>query len=264
MKHHMKGKIVVVTGATSGIGEAAAYRFAGMGARVVCVARRKSAAFDSVCADLTDETQVQAAVDEIIAAYGRVDILINNAGGGISGPVEDAAPADVRRLFDLNFFGALCMIRAVLPHMRKQGRGVIINVSSVAAEFAIPFQAFYSASKAALSSLSEALRCEVSPFGIHVSCVLPGDVKTAFTASRQKSIAGAAYGDRAARAVAAMERDERRGMPPEKVAKAIAAVAKRRDPPVKKVVGAKYKCFVLLARLLPSRLINCILAKMYG
>lgn len=264
MKENLNGKVVVITGATSGIGTAAAELFRARGARVVCVARRKSPVFDSVCADVTDAEQVTRAFGEILEKYGRIDVLVNNAGGGISGSAEDTAPEDAERLFALNFFGALNTVRAVLPHMRSQGGGTIVNISSVAAEFAIPFQSFYSASKAALSSLTAALRNEAAPFGVKVSAVLPGDVKTNFTAARRKFASNPAYGDHAERAVAAMERDERGGMPPEKVAKAIVAVAQRKNPPVKKTVGFKYKLFVALARILPSRLVSYILGKMYG
>lgn len=264
MKEFWRGKIVVVTGATAGIGRATAERFKALGANVVCLARRKSDRFDSFCADVTDGESVSRAVAAIVAKYGRLDALVNNAGGGISGPVENADPAEAERLFALNFFGALRMIQAVLPQMRAQGGGVIVNVSSVAAEFAIPFQAFYSASKAALSSLSDALRSEVAPFGIKVCTVLPGDVRTDFTASRKKGASDPAYGKRAERAVRAMERDEQNGMPPEEVARAIVCAAGKKRPPVKIVVGAKYKCFVFLRRVLPARLVAFLLGKMYG
>lgn len=264
MKNTFQGKVVVVTGATSGIGRAAAAEFAKRGARVISVARRPSEQFESVCADVTDEAQVEAAVGEIIRRCGRIDILVNNAGGGISGAIEDTPPAEAERLMQLNFFGAFRFVRAVLPHMRAQGSGTIVNVSSVAAEFAIPFQAFYSASKAALSSLSDALRIEVAPFGIGVGAVLPGDVRTQFTASRKKETDSAAYAARAARAVGAMERDERGGMSPEQVARAIVRAAGKKHPPVCKVVGGKYRLFVLLKRILPARLVNALLGKMYG
>lgn len=261
----LKDKVVVITGATAGIGRAAAQLFKAKGARVVCIARRKSDEFYSVCADVTDEAAVLAAVSEIKEKFGRIDVLVNNAGMGISGAVEDTDLADAKRIFDVNFFGALNTIKAVVPVMRGCGGGTIINLSSVAAELAIPFQAFYSATKAALSSMSGSLRNEVAPFGIKVSCVLPGDVKTDFTSSRKKNVKNTPeYGERIKRAVAAMERDEENGLPPSLIAKKIVKLARAKNPPVAVSGGAKYAVFLFLNRILPKRLVSFILGKMYG
>ena len=148
--------------------------------------------------------------------------------------------------------------------MRGCGGGTIINLSSVAAELAIPFQAFYSATKAALSSMSGSLRNEVAPFGIKVSCVLPGDVKTDFTSSRKKNVKNTPeYGERIKRAVAAMERDEENGLPPSLIAKKIVKLACANNPPVAVSGGAKYAVFLFLNRILPKRLVSFILGKMY-
>ncbi len=265
MAKKMNGKVVVVTGASAGIGKATAELFASRGAQVVCVQRRTVEGFDCVSADVTDRSAVEAAVGQIVARYGRIDVLVNNAGMGISGTVEDTPEAEARRLFDVNFFGAFNLISAVVPVMRAQGGGVIVNVSSVAAKLAIPFQSFYSASKAALSSLGAALRNEVAPFGIKVTSVLPGDVKTDFTSSRVKNAAdNPAYGDRVKRSVELMERDERNGMPPSVIARDIAKVALAKNPPVCKIGGRKYALLVGIARLLPERAVSYILGKMYG
>ena len=264
MPERAKDKVVVVTGATAGIGRAAAAMFKARGAKVVCLARRRSEEFDSIQTDITDRDAVNAAVSEIVKKYGRIDVLVNNAGMGISGAAEDTDQAAVRKIFELNFFGALNMIQAVVPVMRSQGGGSIVNVSSVAAELAIPFQSFYSATKAALSSLSAALRNELRPFGIKVTAVLPGDVKTDFTASREKNAADdPAYGDRIAKSVAVMERDERNGMSPDVIAKLIVRGALEKNPPVSRVGGAKYVLLVRLAHILPKRLVSYILGKLY-
>lgn len=265
MSEKLKGKIVVVTGATAGIGKATAELFKKRGATVVCMARRLSDEFDSVRADVTDADAVKAAISEIRNKYGRIDVLVNNAGMGISGAAEDTDTADVRRIFELNFFGMFNVTREVIPVMRENGGGVIVNVSSVAAELAIPFQSFYSATKAALSSFSAALRNEVAPFGIKVTCVLPGDVKTDFTAARRKNASdNPAYGDRVARSVAVMERDEKNGMPPEVIAKLIVRLASSSRPPVSRVGGGKYVFLVALSKVLPPRLVSYILGKMYA
>lgn len=261
----LKDKVVVITGATSGIGLASARLFKSKGANVVCVARRASQEFYSVCADVTDGAQVVAAVAEVTERFGRIDILVNNAGMGISGSVEGTSEEDARRIFDVNFFGTFNFIRAAVPVMRASGGGVIINISSVAGQLAIPFQAFYSATKSAVLSLSEALRNEVAPFGIKVCCILPGDVNTGFTSARRKNLSDdPAYGDRVTRAVEAMERDERGGMPPEVIARAVLRCARSKNPPVAVAGGAKYGLFLFLVRLLPRRFVNFVLGKMYG
>ena len=265
MPDKAKDKIVVVTGATAGIGKAAAELFKARGAKVICLARRTTEEFDCIPTDVTDRAAVKNAVEKITEKYGRIDILVNNAGMGISGAAESTEDAAVRKIFELNFFGVLNVIREVVPVMRAQGGGVIVNVSSVAAELAIPFQSFYSATKAAVSSLSAALRNELAPFGIKVTAVLPGDVKTDFTASREKNSADdPAYGDRVARSVAAMERDEKNGMSPVVIAKIIVRSALMKHPPVSRVGGWKYVLLVHLARLLPQRLVSFILGKMYA
>ena len=258
---NFKDKIVVITGATSGIGKATGEMFKNLGATVVCVARRKSDIFDSVQADITDNTQVDNAVNYIIGKYGKVDILINNAGGGISGPIENTNFEDAKNLFNLNFFGGFYITQAFLPHLRQGGK--IVFVSSVAAIFPIPFQAFYSATKSAVSMLGGALRMETRPLGISVSTVLPGDVKTGFTDARIKTDGEDIYAKRAKKAVSAMEHDEKNGMSPEKVAKAIVNNCKRKNPPPQKVVGLKYKFFAFLFRVLPTRTVQFILSKMY-
>lgn len=261
----LNDKVVVVTGATAGIGKATAELFAAKGAKVVCIARRTSAQFDSFSADVTDTESVKSAISQIVNRYGRIDVLVNNAGMGISGAAEDTTDADAHRIFDINFFGTFNMIREVVPVMREAGGGVIINVSSVAAELSIPFQSFYSATKAAVSSFSAAVRNEVAPFGIKVTAVLPGDVKTDFTTSRRKNATdNPAYGDRIARSVAVMEHDERNGMSPNVIASLIVRLAASKNPPVCRIGGKKYAVLVALSKHLPARLVSYILGKMYA
>lgn len=264
MSADLKGKVVVVTGASSGIGRAAALMFAKEGARVAGVARRTVPDFECVSADVSDEAAVNAAFAEIIKRHGGIDILVNCAGMGISGAAEETPLTSAEEIFGVNFFGAFNAVKAALPALRARG-GRIINVGSVAAELAIPFQSFYSATKAALLAFSRALDNEVSPFGVKVSCLLPGDVKTGFTAARVKNPScSEAYGRRAARSVAVMERDEQRGMPPEAVARRIVAVARKKRPPLTAPVGAKYGFFLFLKRLLPERAVNFTIGRIYG
>ena len=246
MSRNAEGKVVVITGASAGIGAATAALFAQRGATVVALNRRDIPDLECIKTDVTDA-------------------LVCNAGMGISGAAESTPEEAVRKIFELNFFGVLNSVRAVVPHMRKAGAGTIVTVSSVAAELSIPFQSFYSATKSAVSSLSDALRIELAPFGIKVTSVLPGDVRTDFTASREKNTADdPAYGDRVARSVAVMERDEKNGMPPSVIARDIFRVATMKNPPVRKIGGTKYKVLVAVAKTLPRRAVSFILGKLYG
>ena len=259
-------KVVILTGGTSGIGSAVVSQLREKGCRVYEFSRRASQDPFHTSVDITDDGAVRAAVDAVAKKEGRVDILINNAGFGISGAMEFTDPADAHRLMEVNLFGMDNAIRAALPHMRQARSGRIVNISSVAGVFAIPFQAWYSISKAAVRSLTMALYNEVAPYGVQVTSVMPGDIKTGFTAARKKSAAGdAEYGGRISKSVAKMEKDEQTGMSPEDAAKTIVRVAlqKRRVKPYY-AIGFSYKLLVLLDSLLPCRLVRWLLYLLYG
>jgi len=179
--------------------------------------------------------------------------------------VEFTEKETAERQFAVNFFGAVNAVKAVLPVMRRQRSGRVILVSSVAGEIAIPFQTYYSAAKAALNSYAQGLLNEVRPYGISVTAVMPGDIKTGFTAAREKSPAGDdAYSGRISRSVATMERDEQNGMSPDVLGAFLCRTAlKRRVPPLC-TVGLSYKLFVLLNRLLPRSVIMKLVYIIYA
>lgn len=259
--------IVFLTGGSSGIGLKTALQLRQAGCTVYEMSR-KPAQVAGIChltGDVTDEQSVLKAVDEVIAREGRIDILINNAGFGISGAIEFTQVEEAQRQLDVNFFGMVRVCRAVLPHMRQQGSGRILNLSSVAAAVPIPFQAFYSASKAAINAYTMALANEVGPYGISVCAVMPGDIKTGFTAAREKQIRGdGQYGGRISRSIAKMEQDEQGGMEPAAVGAYLAMLALR--PRVKPLYAIRldYKFFVLLSRILPVRLLNRLIGSLYA
>ncbi len=260
-------KVVIITGGSSGIGLCTAAALRDRGCKVYELSRRDSevAGITHIKCDITDEAQIAAAVGQVMAENGRIDILINNAGFGISGAVEFTDTTDVRRLFDVNFFGMVRMNRAVLPLMRQQGGGRIVNLSSVAAPVPIPFQTYYSAGKAAVNSYTMALSNEVKPFGISVCAVMPGDIKTGFTSARQKSIAGDdIYGGRITRSVAGMEKDEQTGMDPAKAGAFIASVALKNSRKPLYTIGFGYKCAVFLTKILPARWLNALIGQLYA
>jgi len=261
-------KVVVITGGSSGIGRATAALFAKKGWRVYEFSRRERDAMEGVAhigCDVTNEAQCRSAIAEVLQREQQIDVLISNAGYGISGPIEFTETEAAKAMFDVNFFGALNITKAVLPHMRAQRQGRILFTSSVAAPLSVPFQSFYSASKAALNDLALALQNEVRPFGIRVGVLMPGDVRTGFTDARQKNRNAqedAVY-PRAGKAVAAMEKDERNGMQPEQMARLFYRMATRRSLPMLTVGGGLYKVFCLLDKLLPKTFVNWIEGVMY-
>jgi short-subunit dehydrogenase len=241
---------VVVTGASSGIGEATAYRFAREKARLGLVARREdrlAAVADRVralggeakiaVADVADEAQVRSVLSDIETAFSGIDVLVNNAGFGLYAPLQSAKREDVERVFAVNTFGALSCIQAVLPGMRRRGRGLIVNVSSVVGKRALPMSGAYAATKYALQALSDALRVELAGTGILVSVICPGYTATEFSDSVIH------YG-------AARSRPRGGVMSSEEVADAIFDCA--RKPAREVVLTGKGRLVVFLQRLSPA------------
>ena len=260
-------KVAIVTGGTSGIGKQTALALLREGCTVYELSRRETGVegMHHIAADITKEDTVKAAVDQVMAAEGHIDVLVNNAGFGISGAIEFTDTEDAKRLFDADFFGMVKLNRCVIPVMRQAGRGRIVNLSSVAAPIPIPFQAYYSAAKAAVNAYTMALANELRPYGVTVCAVQPGDIKTGFTAAREKVILGDdVYGGRIERSVQRMEHDEQNGMDPAVAGRFIARIAMK--PSVKPLytIGASYKLFVLLSRILPCRFLNWMIGLLYA
>lgn len=260
-------KVALVTGGSSGIGLQTCKALYDAGFSVFEISRREqSNSFAThVFGDVTKPETLACAVEAVVTKAGRIDVLVNNAGFGISGAVEFTDTGDAKRLFDVNVFGMMNVARAVIPVMRAQGKGRIINLSSVAAPLSIPFQAYYSASKASVNALSLALANELRPFGISVTAVMPGDIKTGFTAAREKDHRGDdVYGGRIERSVSVMERDEQGGMSPEFAGRFLCKIALKKRVKPFYVIGFKYKVFVLLSKLLPASLVNRVVGALYA
>lgn len=259
-------RIIAVTGASSGIGRAAAERFVRGGDTVCSLSRRppEDGVVHIPC-DVSDEQSVISAFAELERRFGRLDVLVNNAGFGISGTTEFTELESAKRLFDVAYFGALACIRHALPLLRKSNSPMIINVGSLAAALPVPFQSVYSSAKAAVSAMTLCLANELRPFGIRVCALLPGDVKTSFTDSRDKSCEdGGIYGGRIAAAVGRMEHDERNGMDPAKVAAALYSLSLKKRPKPLSSVGAGGRLLFAVSRLLPIRMVNYMEGRMYG
>lgn len=265
----MSAQVVLITGASSGIGQACARHLARRGYRVFGTSRRPDASatgFTMILMDVTDDASVHRGVEEVMRQAGRLDVLVNNAGFGIAGAVEDTSPEEAREQLETNFFGVLRLCRAVLPIMRAQGSGTIVNIGSLAGLIALPFQGLYSASKFALEGLSEALRMEVQPFGIRVVLIEPGDVRTNFTFSRRRTRASAAspYAERMERALTVAEHDEQHGVSPEAVARVLGRVPRLRHPRLRYRAGNFFQKFAASAkRFLPEILFEWAVKKYY-
>ena len=262
----MSNKVAVVTGGTSGIGRATALALKDAGCTVYELSRRAQGVegLHHISADVTDQQAVNDAVAQIMAAEGHIDVLVNNAGFGISGAIEFTDMDEIRRQFDVNFFGMVRCIQAVLPAMREAHGGCILNLSSVAGVLPIPFQSFYSAVKASVNALTLTLQNELRPYGVRVAAMLPGDVKTGFTAAREKNCKGAEVYPVLLRSVSTMEHDEQNGMSPARIADRLYRISRKRNPKGLYSCGIQYQACLLLGKLLPVRLYNWILAKMYA
>ena len=237
------------------------------GCKVYEFSRRevKDSPFEHISVDVTDETAVQAAVKQVLDSEGKIDILVNCAGFGISGAVEFTSLEDAKRQLDVNFFGMVNCSKAVMGPMRKAKGGRIVNISSVAGPVPIPFQAFYSASKAAINSYTCAAANELAPYGISLCAIQPGDISSGFTDARKKTLDGDdEYGGRISKSVAVMEKDERSGMKPEVAGADIAKIALKKKVKPLYAIGFVYKLFCVLMKILPIGLANKIIGMIYG
>ena len=249
-------KIILITGASSGLGKATALKLAESGHKVYGTSRnpdQQELTFTMVKLDLQDKTSVDRAVEEIILKEGRIDVLINNAGMGIAGPLADSSMEEVDKIFKINFFGPVYLTTRVIPHMKKQSNGLIINISSIGGLISLPYQGLYSATKYAVEGYSEALRYELKKSGIRVAVVQPGDYRTGFTSSRQIIASTGANDPDFLRSLAVIEKDENGGEAPEKLARCVARIVSCSKPAYHYISGRLDQKFaVFIKRILPS------------
>jgi NAD(P)-dependent dehydrogenase (short-subunit alcohol dehydrogenase family) len=256
-----KVKVALVTGGSSGIGAATALLLASKGVKVYAASRRGTVQDSSplivpVSLDINDAAGLEAVVKDIVSREGRLDAVVCNAGNGIYGPIEGTLEEEARYQFETNYFGALKTIQACLPQFRAQGFGRIITITSVMAILQLPFQGFYSSVKAAMLSLSESLSMELAGTGIQCCSILPGDVKTGFTAARKLNVAAqdpaSPYKAAMERNLSKIEKDELGGMEPSVIAKAVLRELKRRNMHVRVIPRIDYAAVGLLVRILPE------------
>ncbi|MET8450865.1 oxidoreductase [Streptomyces sp. NPDC005209] len=275
----MSRKVALVTGASSGIGEAIARHLKEAGYTVYGAARRvdrmAALAEDGVhtlSLDVTDEASLTAAIKRIIDAEGRIDVLVNNAGYGSYGALEDVSLDEARAQIEVNVFGLARLTQLVLPHMRAQRSGTVVNISSMGGKFTTPLGAWYHASKYAVEALSDALRMETRPFGIHVTVVEPGSIQTewgdiAADKLRRTSGGDGPYAKQAEAMAKTLEGSSRGGRmtsPPAVIARTVTKAATARRPKTRYRAGFGATPLVLLSRILPDRTFDALIKRASG
>lgn len=260
-------KTAIVTGGSNGIGKAVTKKLRENGYKVYEFSRTAISenGITHCTVDVTDEELVQKTVNEIFNQEQRIDLVINSAGFGMSGACEFTSHADALRQIEVNLLGTANVAKAVLPYMKRNHSGKIVNISSVAAVMPLPFQVWYSASKAAINSYTLGLANEVKPYGIAVGAIMFGDLCTGFTSARRRITAGESeYDGRISRSIAKTEKDEQSGHTPNEAAEYIVHILKKKKLPLLSTMGIAYKGAVFLDRILTSRFKNFLLYKIYG
>lgn len=263
-------KVILITGASSGIGKAIGEFLHHKGFVVYGTSRNpekiSNSIFPLIALDVRDTNSIRHAIAEVVRISGRIDVVINNAGVGITGPLEEIPTAEIKANFETNFFGPIEVIKTVLPYMRQQQSGLIINISSIAGYMGLPYRSIYSASKGALNILTEALRMEVRDFGIQITDVAPGDFATNIAASRYHApvIAGSPYKVRYSDTLKTMNAQVDSGSDPAEMAQAIYQIIQNPNPNVHYKVGIFMQKFsIVLKRLLPDKVYEKLLMNHY-
>ncbi|MDP4222376.1 MAG: SDR family oxidoreductase [Bacteroidota bacterium] len=265
-------KVILITGISSGFGKETAKLLAARGHTVYGTLRKEAEKIDKVNVlqlDLTNYDSIKKAVKSVLVKEGRIDVLINNAGAHTGGPVETAPDEHIRLQMETNFLGMVRLTKEVLPIMREQGQGRIINFSSIGGLMGLPFQGFYSASKFAIEGFSEALRMEIARFKIKVVVINPGDFHTSNSANRRNFLApstpGDPWHDHFRKSLSIIEHDESHGWDPSVLAKKIARIVETRYPKQRYIIASfEQKLAVLLKYILPAKWFMKILASHYG
>ncbi len=264
-------KIVLITGGSSGIGKAIGEYLSERGYQVFGTSRNPekitNSSFPLLKMDVNDTISVESVISEIINKTEKIDVVINNAGVGITGPIEETPESEIKKAFDTNFHGPINVIKAVLPQMRKQGFGHILNVTSIAAYMGLPYRGIYSASKAALEITIEAMRMETLQFGIKMTNIAPGDFATNIAAGRYHApeLKDSPYKKDYGNTLKLMNEHVDNGNDPLEMAKVVHKIIETENPRVHYKVGSSLQKFsIVLKRVLPDRVYERMLLKHYG
>lgn len=265
------GRVVLITGTSSGIGQTCGQHLAARGWRVFGTSRKptkNAGGIEMIPMDVDDDASVEQGVAAVIDRAGRIDAVVNNAGFSLTGSIEDTTIEEAKAQFETNFFGAMRVCRAVLPIMRRQQHGYIVNVSSLAGTFGLPFGGLYSASKFALEGLSESLRYETRRYGIRVSLVEPGDFRTSITQHRRTAAAAksnTAYRERFEYFKRKQDHDEATASTPEPIARLVEKILNHPRPNLRYPIGMPSQRMVIpLRRWLPQRAFDWVAFRLLG
>lgn len=263
-------KVVFITGASSGIGKSIGEFLHHKGYRVYGTSRNpqniSGSLFPLVALDVRNAESIKTAVVQVIAEAGAIDVLVNNAGVGITGAVEEIPADEIRNNFEVNLFGPIEVMKAVLPQMRVQKNGLIINITSIAGYMGLPYRGVYSASKGALELITEAIRMEVKGFGINITSVAPGDFATNIAAGRYHAplVKGSAYEVPYGNTLAMMNEHVDAGSDPMQMAEAVFAIINKSKPNVHYRVGVFMQKFsIVLKKILPDTVYEKMLMNHY-
>ena len=263
-------KVVLITGGSSGIGKSIGEFLIEKGFVVYGTSRNPERYPESklplLKLDVKSVETINDAVNYIIEREGRLDVLVNNAGAGITGPLEEIPETEIKANFETNFFGPINVIKAVLPHMRNQRSGSIINITSIAGYMGLPYRGVYSASKGALELITEAFRMELKPFNVHMANVAPGDFATNIAAGRYHAPlkAESPYRETYGKTLDLMNAHVDSGSDPNLMAKAVFKVIQAKSPKVHYKVGEFMQKFsIVLKRILPDTVYEKMLMKHY-
>lgn len=267
----MENRVVLITGASSGIGRSIGTLLKSKGFKIYGTTRDKSKypgfdEFDLLELDVRLPGSISLAIGEVIRREGKLDVLVNNAGIGITGPIEETPREEMIRAFETNWLGAVEMIRAVLPRMREQKSGLIINITSIAGYMGLPFRGVYSASKGALELVTEALRMETRSFGIYITNLAPGDFATNIAAGRYHAPVNrnSAYGKAYQHTLQMMNEHVDRGGDPRMVAEKVFRIINTKNPRIHYKVGSNLQKFSLvLKKILPDKVYEKLLLNHY-
>ncbi|NMH28800.1 SDR family oxidoreductase [Flavobacterium silvaticum] len=263
-------KVVLITGASSGLGKSIGEYLLTKGHSVFGTSRNPSKYPDSkfplIAMDVRDVSGINACVAEVISKTGGIDVLVNNAGVGILGPLEEIPTDEIRNHFEVNLYGPIEVMKAVLPQMRLQKSGQIINITSIAGYTGLPFRSVYSAGKGALELLSEGIRMEVKSFGIDISCLAPGEFATNIADGRYYApqSAESAYAEVYGRTIDLINSQVNAGDDPILVAQAVSAIINQHKPKIHYKVGPfMSRLSIVLKRILPDKVYERILMNHY-
>jgi NAD(P)-dependent dehydrogenase (short-subunit alcohol dehydrogenase family) len=263
-------KVVLITGGSSGIGKSIGEFLQNKGFTVYGTSRTPerilNSAFPLLPLDVRNTDSVNAAVAKVIALSGRLDVVINNAGVGITGPLEEIPSQEIKNNFETNLFGPIEVMKAVLPQMRNQKSGLIINITSIAGYMGLPYRSVYSASKGALELITEALRMEVKSYGIEITNIAPGDFATNIAAGRYHApvIKGSAYETSYGATLKEMDNHVDGGSNPNEMAESVFRIIQNPNPKIHYKVGAFMQKFsIVLKRVLSDKMYEKMLMNHY-